>query len=63
MEEKKIVKERLADENAAQVSGGKGTDHYCGVCGEKMVFAYKQDYAYPMVYRCPQCGEMEAFKK
>lgn len=27
-----------------------------------MVSAYKQDYSYPMVYRCPQCGEMEVFK-
>ncbi len=65
MEEKKIIKEReLSDENVKLVVGGKkDTEHYCGTCGILMEFAYKQDYKYPMVYRCPQCGDMEAFKK
>ena len=67
MEEKReIVKERkeeLSDENASRVSGGKGVEHYCGTCGELMQFAYKQDYSYPMVYVCPVCGDMAAFKK
>ena len=37
--------------------------HYCGNCGEKMEFAWKQNSDYPMVYRCPQCGEREAYKE
>ena len=65
MEEKKIVlaKRELSEENAEKVNGGKEVQHYCGTCGELMEFAYKQDYSYPMVYRCPQCGDMESFKK
>ena len=64
MEEKKIVKEgKLSEESLDAVNGGKVVKHYCGYCGELMYFAYKQDYSYPMVYRCPQCGEESAFKK
>lgn len=64
MEAKEIIKEKeLSDEQAENVSGGKGNEHYCGVCGELMEFAYKQDYTFPMVYRCPQCGDMCAYKK
>jgi len=43
------------------VYGASTTVHYCGNCGEKMEFAYRQDSDHPMVYRCPQCGEREAF--
>jgi predicted RNA-binding Zn-ribbon protein involved in translation (DUF1610 family) len=64
MENIEIIKEKaLSDENAELVSGAGDPKHYCGTCGELMVFAYKQDYAYPMVYRCPQCGDMCAYKK
>ena len=54
MEEIKITK---------TVYGASNAVHYCGNCGKKMEFAWKQDSDHPMVYICPQCGEREAFKE
>ena len=64
METKEIVKEReLTDEKAEAVSGDEEVQHYCGYCNSLMEFAYKQDYSFPMVYRCPRCGDLCAYKK
>lgn len=53
----------MATTNTNQANANNYATHYCGNCGEKMEFCRRQDSDYPMVYRCPQCGEREAFKE
>ena len=61
MEEKKLV--TLSPEELEKATGGEWNGHHtCGICGEEMQFAYKQDYVLPAVYKCPRCGNVEPFR-
>lgn len=55
MKEKKLIYKVIYDSSYAI--------HYCGNCGVQMEFVRTQDSDHPMVYRCPQCGELEAHKQ
>ena len=49
--------------NQRPVYGSSNAVHYCGNCGERMEFGWRQGSDSPMVYVCRQCGEREAFKE
>ena len=50
-------------ENSKELLNSSGSKHYCGCCGIEMEFAFRQDSEYPMVYRCPQCGDKTAYSE
>ena len=55
-------KKKLKQEKLAKTVGGKWDgNHICGICGAEMKFDRTQEGAFPAVYRCPKCGNIEVF--
>ena len=55
----------IIDENALEKAVGGEKErpvHYCSLCGAKLDFLREQNYHFNLVYRCPNCGEVEVFR-
>ena len=58
MEEKKVLEEKETD----KASGGEWNGHHiCGYCGQEMKYLRPQPENNTVVYKCPRCGEVDAF--
>ena len=55
--------EILNKDNQTVNYSSSNKEYYCSLCGAKMELAWRQGGDYPLVYRCPQCGEKEAHEE
>jgi hypothetical protein len=63
-EEMKMEENRkeLQPEELKQAAGGEWDGHHtCGICGSEMKFLRKQEGAFPAVYECPRCKNVDVF--
>ncbi|MBR2767468.1 MAG: hypothetical protein IKE16_11795 [Solobacterium sp.] len=55
-------KKELTEQEIKQVNGAEWDGHHiCGICGAEMTYLRAQPENNSVVYRCPRCGELDAF--